>query len=71
MKELRAHIIGAMPKTRVVAAPDEAAVQEPTTRPIRLFGKMFDARGAWAAPHSATGAHWRARRSSIRWTPRR
>jgi len=41
MKELRAHIIGVMPKTRVVAAPDAASVQEPTTRPIRLFGKTF------------------------------
>jgi N-methylhydantoinase A len=44
MKELRAHIIGAMPKTRVAAAPDETAMQEPSARPIRLFGKLFDAR---------------------------
>jgi N-methylhydantoinase A len=43
MKELRAHITGVMPKARVVAAPDEAAVQVPTTRPIRLFGRTFDA----------------------------
>jgi N-methylhydantoinase A len=43
MKELRAHIVGAMPKMRVVAAPDQAAVQEATTRPIRLFGRSFDA----------------------------
>ena len=44
MKELRVHMIGAMPKARVVAAPDEAAVRDATTRPIRLFGKVFEAR---------------------------
>jgi N-methylhydantoinase A len=44
MKELRAHITGAMPKTRVVAVQDEAAVQEPTVRPIRLFGTVMEAR---------------------------
>jgi N-methylhydantoinase A len=44
MKELRAHIIGAMPKTRVVAVQDEAAVREPTVRPIRLFGRVVEAR---------------------------
>jgi N-methylhydantoinase A len=43
LKELRVHIIGVMPKARVVAAPDPAAVQEATTRPIRLFGKTFRA----------------------------
>ncbi len=26
-----------------MAAPDQAAVQEATTRPIRLFGRTFDA----------------------------
>jgi N-methylhydantoinase A len=44
MKELRVHMTGVMPKARVVAAPDEAAVRDPTTRPIRLFGKVFEAR---------------------------
>jgi N-methylhydantoinase A len=43
LKELRVHIIGAMPKARVVAARDEAAVREPSMRPIRLFGKVFQA----------------------------
>ena len=47
MKELRAHVIGEMPKARVVAAPDEAAVRDvATTRPIRLFGRSVSARGA-------------------------
>jgi N-methylhydantoinase A len=32
-----------MPKARVVAALDEASVQVPTTRPIRLLGRTFDA----------------------------
>ncbi len=44
MKELRAHVIGAMPKARVVAAPDDTADQVATiTRPIRLFGRSFTA----------------------------
>jgi N-methylhydantoinase A len=43
MKELRAHIMGVMPKTRVVAVQDRAAVRDPTTRPIRLFGNEIEA----------------------------
>ena len=34
---------GGMPKARVVTASDEAAMRGPTTRPIRLFGKVFEA----------------------------
>jgi N-methylhydantoinase A len=44
LKELRAHIIGVMPKTRVVTPQDDAAVQNPTTRRIRLFGREIEAR---------------------------
>jgi N-methylhydantoinase A len=44
MKELRAHITGVMPKTRVVAVQDEASVREPTVRPIRLSGTVMEAR---------------------------
>ena len=44
MKELRVHMTGVMPKARVMAAPDEAATRDPTTRPIRLFGRIFEAR---------------------------
>jgi N-methylhydantoinase A len=44
MKELRVHMSGVMPKVRVVAVPDEAAVRDTTTRRIRLFGKAFEAR---------------------------
>jgi N-methylhydantoinase A len=44
LKELRAHIVGEMPKVRVSAAPDDAAVRDATTRPVRLFGRSFDAR---------------------------
>jgi N-methylhydantoinase A len=44
IKELRAHITGVMPRTRVVAVQDEAAVRGPTTRPIRLFGSEVEAR---------------------------
>ncbi len=43
VKELRAHVIGLMPKTRVVAAPDAGAASAPTKRPIRLFGRVFEA----------------------------
>ncbi len=72
MKELRAHIIGAMPKTRVVAAPDETAMQESTTRLMRVCSARGArcARAGRAAPRRR-GAYWRVRPSSIRWTPRR
>jgi N-methylhydantoinase A len=43
MKELRAHIVGVMPKPRVVAVQDQAAEQATTRRTIRLFGKVFEA----------------------------
>jgi N-methylhydantoinase A len=43
VKELRAHVIGAMPKARVVAAPDAGSASAPTQRPIRLFGRVFEA----------------------------
>ena len=43
LKELRAHIIGVMPKARVVAAPDEAAVRGPTTRPSACSAETFEA----------------------------
>jgi N-methylhydantoinase A len=44
VKELRAHVTGVMPKMRVVAAQNETAVARSTRRPIRLFGKVFEAR---------------------------
>jgi len=44
MKELRAHIVGVMPKPRVTAVDDAAAEQVATQRKLRLFGKTFDAR---------------------------
>jgi N-methylhydantoinase A len=43
MKELRAHVIGEMPKARVVAAPDPAMRDVATTRQIRLFGRSLSA----------------------------
>jgi N-methylhydantoinase A len=43
MKELRAHVIGEMPKARVVAAPDPAMGDVATTRQIRLFGRSLSA----------------------------
>ena len=44
IKELRAHITGVMPRTRVVAVQDQAAVRDPTIRSIRLFGQEREAR---------------------------
>jgi N-methylhydantoinase A len=43
MKELRAHVTGVMPKVRVIAAPDDVVGRPDTTRPIRLFGRIFEA----------------------------
>jgi N-methylhydantoinase A len=56
MKELRVHMTGVMPKARVVAASDEAAMRGPTTRPIRLFGKVFEARVVGRAALADGGA---------------
>ena len=43
MKELRAHVTGQMPKARVVAITDDFDDGTAMTRPIRLFGRSFDA----------------------------
>jgi len=41
MKELRAHVVGMMPKVRVVSALDAGADRAAATRPIRLLGRDF------------------------------
>ena len=43
MKELRAHVIGVMPKARVVVAPDDTHDLGAARRQVRLFGGVFDA----------------------------
>jgi N-methylhydantoinase A len=43
LKELRAHVVGVMPKTRVLAAPDAGPDRATVTRRIRLFGRGFTA----------------------------
>ena len=71
LKELRAHVIGVMPKPRVVAAPDAAAVSGAgEDAPVRLFGRECRSRRAWAAPRLRMAAHSPGRRSSTRWTRR-
>ncbi len=45
LKELRAHVIGRMPKAALVAEPDRAAgAGDRTERSLRLFGQVFTAR---------------------------
>ena len=43
LKELRAHVVGEMPKPRIAPHPVTTAVATTTTRPLRLFGQCFTA----------------------------
>ena len=69
LKELRLHIVGAMPRQRVRAVRDTDAAQR-TSRRIRLFDREFDAA---VVSRAALGAdevlHGPAGWSSTRWIP--
>src|SRR5204862_381117 len=43
LKELRAHIIGATPKPRIIPLRSEAGTASEATRTVRLFGREFSA----------------------------
>jgi N-methylhydantoinase A len=44
LKELRSHVTGVMPKGRVVVAPGDWGGEDEPSRPVRLFGRAFEAR---------------------------
>ena len=43
LKELRAHVIGEMPKPRLAALPEPATGSIPASRPVHLLGRAFTA----------------------------
>jgi N-methylhydantoinase A len=43
LKELRAHVVGEMPKPRLAALPEAVTTATPATRPVRLLGRAFTA----------------------------
>jgi N-methylhydantoinase A len=43
LKELRAHVVGEMPKPRLAAMPEAVMAATPATRSVRLLGRVFTA----------------------------